>query len=222
MILLLENVQNRINGIEKSSIKFPNYSAYIEVVLYDKKCNERLNNFLENLHDFDKYDTIIIHESIYLDDKRERLFEVLEKYAEKENKNLVKFSGYNTQSSSSNNVLTLSPTKLFENLETFLKEHKNDNSNILMLAYGKHWDINPLLNTLQELNIFIENFDENKEMDFDEFEDDFDLLELKKILKEDEYQSLFKDLNFGDEISIGDMKNLATNFKRLIEEKAND
>ncbi len=92
MILLLENEQDRIGGIEKSGIDFTEYSDSIEVILYDEKCNNILNGFLENPHDFDKYDTIIIHESIYQENKRERLFEILEQYTVKENKNLVKFS----------------------------------------------------------------------------------------------------------------------------------
>jgi hypothetical protein len=181
-----------------------------------------LNAFLENRHEFDKYDTIVIHESIYQENKRETLFGELEKYTAQENKILVKFSGTHTQSSFSENILTLAPAKLFKNLEVFLKEYKDDNSNILMLAYGKHWDLNPLLNILQELNIFIEDFDEFEEMDFDEFEIDFDLDKLKKILKEEEYRLLFNDLNFGDEINLQDIKNLANNFQRLIQSKVNE
>ncbi|MDQ7046339.1 MAG: hypothetical protein Q9M39_01435 [Sulfurovum sp.] len=88
------------------------------------------------------------------------------------------------------------------------------------MAYGKNWDLNPLLNTLEELNIFIENFDEDEEINFDEFEDDFDLLTFKKILKDEEYQSLYKNLDFADEVSIDEMRILSDNFKTLIQTKA--
>lgn len=215
MILLLENRRDRIGGIEQSGIEFSKY-PHVEVILYDK-CNDILDDFLEDNNQFNKYDTIIIHESIYYDNKRDELFKVLNNFCI--DKKLIIFSGNHSQSSLSNNTLTLTPKKLYENLEIFLKE---DNPNILMLSYGKNWDLNPLLNTVEKLNIFIENFDEDEEIDFDEFEDDFDLLTLKKILKEEEYQSLFKNLDFGDEVSIGEVKILADNFKMLIEEKAND
>lgn len=213
MILLLENKRDRIGGIERSGIQFTEYS---EVILYDEKCNNILDNFLENNNQFDKYDTIIIHESIYYEEKRESLFSQLEKYARKENKTLVKFSGSNSQSSFSKNILTLSAEKLYQNLETFLKEN---NSNILILAYGRDWDLNPLLNTLEVLNIFIEDFEKDNEIDFDEFEDDFDLLELKHIFKEQEYQALFKNLDFKNEVSREEMIILASNLQMIIREK---
>lgn len=218
MILLLENRRDRIGGIKDSGIEFEKYKN-IEVVLSDKNCNTILDNFLENLHQLDKYHTIIIHESIYHEEKREILFKALEQYIKNNNKILVKFSGHYSNSSFSNNILKVTPIKLYQNLETFLKEY---NPNILILAYGENWDLNPLLNALEELNVFIENFDEDEEIDFDEFEDDFDLLALKKILKEEEYQSLYKNLDFGDEVSIEEMKTLACNIKTLIKEKANE
>jgi len=220
MILLLENKRDRIGGIEERGIDFSKYNKNLEVILYNEKCNDMLDKFLKDNNQFDKYDTIIIHESIYHDNKRDELFKVLKKFCI--DKKLIIFSGNHSQSSLSNNTLTLTPKKLYENLETFLKEYDNDNSNILMLSYGKDWDLNPLLNTLEELNIFIENFDEDEESDFDEFEDDLDLLALKKIFKDEEYQSLYKNLDFEDEVSLEEMKILACNIKTLIKEKAND
>jgi len=215
MILLLENNTIRKN---KSEINFENYSEVMESVFSDTKCNSLLDNFLEDNYIFDKYKTIIIHENIYREEQRKKLFNVLESYAK--NKNLVKFSGNNTQASLTDRRLQLSAENLYKNLETFLQESKKDESNILILAYGQHWDLNKLLNTLQELNLFIEDYDE--EIDFDEFEDDFDLLELQKILSDDDYKKLFKNLDdFEDEIDLEQIKVLACNFEILIQEKSN-
>lgn len=214
MILLLENKTIRQNNID-----FTNYNN-IETILGDDKCNPILDIFLRDNSIFSEYDMIIIHENIYYQDKREELFKNLEKYCE--DKKLVKFSGNNSQSYLNENILTLSAKKLYENIEIYLTEDKAEQSNILMLAYGKNWDLNPLLNILQELNLFIENFDEGGEIDFDDFEDDFDLLQLKRILKEEEYQLLYKNLDFEDEVSIEEMRILSYNFKTLIQVKSND
>jgi len=217
MILLLENRRDRVGGIEEININFDKYKN-IEVILYDDNCNHILDKFLENNNQFSKYDTIIIHESIYDDNRRDELFKVLKEFCL--DKKLIIFSGYHPQASLSNNTLTLTPKKLYENLDTFLKEYKNDNSNILMLSYGKDWDLNPLCNYLEKLNIFIETLDKNNKYRSAKFKKDFGLFELQKILKEEEYQSLYKNLDFGYEVSIEEMKILSYNFKTLIQEKA--
>jgi len=217
MILLLENNTIRAN---KSEINFENYSEVMESVFSDVECNTLLADFLEDNHVFYKYKTIIIHESIYREEQRKELFKTLESYAK--NKNLVKFSGNNSQASLTDKTLQLSAENLYENLETFLQESQKNESNILMLAYGKYWDLNKLLNTLQLLNLFIEDYDEKEEIDFDVFEDDFDLRELKNILSDDDCKKLFKNLdNFEDEIDLEQIKVLAHNFEILIQEKSN-
>ena len=217
MILLLENNTIRAN---KSEINFENYSEVIKSVFSDAQCNNLLDKFLENNHIFDEYGTIIIHENIFREDQRKELFKVLENYSK--NKNLIKFSGNNTQASLIDNTLQLSAENLYQNIEVFLEESKKNVSNILILAYGKHWDLNKLLNTLQSLNLFIEDYDEEEEIDFDEFEDDFDLLELQKILSDSEYKRLFVNLDdFEDKIDLEQIKILAHNFETLIQEKSN-
>jgi len=216
MILLLENNSIRAN---KREINFENYNEVMKSVFSDAKCNSLLDNFLEDNYIFDEYKTIIIHENIYREEQRKELFKALESYAK--NKNLVKFSGNNTQASLSDRTFQLSAEKFYENLEDFLEESQKNESNILMLAYGKDWDLNKLLNTLQLLNLFIEDYDEDEEIDFDEFEDDFDFLELKKILTDSDYKKLFKNLDdFEDDIDLEQIKVLAHNFKILIQEKS--
>jgi hypothetical protein len=216
MILFLENNRYRAN---KSEIEFEHYKDVLETIFSDTKCNNKLDNFLQNSSLFDDYDTIIIHENIYTEEQRKKLFKTLENHCK--NKQLVKFSGNNSQASLSNISLQISAEFLYKNLKVFLEEYKQKTSNILMLAYGKNWSTNKLLNTLQEINLFIESY-EDEEIDFDEFEDDYDLLELKKILSKKEYNLLFKNLdNFEEEIDLEQIKVLALNFKALIQAKSN-
>jgi len=209
-IILLENQTIRQQGIQINC----------EKILGNENCNEKLENFMKNNSIFDEYDVIIIHENIYLESERKKLFNELESYCNE--KYLVKFSGNNSQSSINNKILSLSAKTLYENIEEYLNENKSGQANILMLAYGKYWDLNKLLNILQSLNLFIEEFDEEFEIDFDEFEDDFDLLELKKILSKEDYKSLFINLNdFEDDINLEQINILASNFEQLIQEKSN-
>lgn len=216
MILFLDNNTYRAN---KSKIDFEKYTHIVQTILFDEKCNNKLDDFLENKSSFDEFDIIIIHESIYADEKREKLFRELENYCK--DKKLVKFSGNNSHASFTEGSLQLSDKALYINLEIFFKEYENNTSNILMLAYGRNWSINKLLNTLQDINLFIEDY-KDEEIDFDEFEDDFDLLDFKKILNTEEYKLLFKNLdNFEDEIDLEQVKVLASNFKILIQEKSN-
>ena len=150
-ILLLENKDYRQDNI---LIDFNKYE--IDNILGDNSCNEIIDNFLKDRTVFDEYDTIIIHESIYHDNKREKLFRIIKEVST--NKALIVFSGNCTQFSLQNDkVLHLNPTKLYSNLEVFLKAYKNNNYNILMLELGINWDLNILLNSLEKLNIFIEN-----------------------------------------------------------------
>jgi len=209
-IILLENQTTRQQGIQINC----------EKILGNENCNEKLENFMKNNSIFDEYDVIIIHENIYLENERKELFNVLESYCNE--KYLVKFSGNNSQSSINNKILSLSAKTLYENIEEYLKENESGQANILMLAYGKYWDLNKLLNILQSLNLFIEEFDEENEIDFDEFEDDFDLLELKKILSKEDYKSLFINISdFEDDINLEQINILASNFEQLIQEKSN-
>ncbi|MDQ7046341.1 MAG: hypothetical protein Q9M39_01450 [Sulfurovum sp.] len=108
MILLLENKRDRIGGIEKSGINFTKY-PHIKVILYDDKCNDILDNFVEDNYQFDKYDTIIIHETIYHQNRRDKLFKVLKEFCS--DKKLIVFSSDHSQSSLSKNTLTLRTTR---------------------------------------------------------------------------------------------------------------
>ena len=78
------------------------------------------------------------------------------------------------------------------------------------------------MNILEKVNLFIEDSKEDDDFDFDEFEDDFDLLKIKKILGNTEYEQLFVDVNIDDEISLGQIIMFRDNLRRLIQEKINE
>ncbi len=214
-ILFLENDLERLKATKMSS-----ENPKIEAILGNQACNQKIDNFIKNQNNFNIYDTIIIHESIYNEKMRDSLFKTLNIYCRHNKKFLVKFSGDNSQSLVHENNLTMSDRDFYENIEAFLDY--SDKSNLFVLAYGRNWTINPLLNTLQELNLFIENFDKDTDILFDELELDFDFLVLKKILKKDEYETLFKNIELNEEISIKDVKIISKNFKKLIKRKTND
>jgi len=219
MILLLENKRERAYN---SKIDFQDYENdnTLKTVFSDNPCDDLLDNFLEDQTIFDKYKTIIIHESIYKEEARKELFNKLEKYCKDENKSLIEFSGNNSQALVTNVSLKLSVKSLYENLETFLKMYREDMADILMLAYGIYWDLNPLLHYLEKLNIFIEDRNTKEKTRLSKFKKDYGLFSLKKILKEEEYQLLLKDLSFkGQEVNKEEMIILASNFQTLIQEK---
>ncbi len=216
MILLFENKEIRQKDV---TIVFDD--NIIHNILGDDKCNEVLSSFLEDESQLESYDTIIIHESIYFENERDTLLKKIETYCSQKEKKLVKFSGHNTQAHFNNKLLEISSKSLYENLTVFLEKYINYDANILMLAYGKNWQLNLLLNILEKLNIFIENSNKNESFDFDEFEDDFDLLKIKNILGNSEYKKLLVDID-DDEISIIKVKLLADNLKKIIQEKANE
>ncbi len=174
-ILLLENKRERQKNYH---IDFRNLKE-IDNVLGDDECNGILKNFLDDNSIFDKYETIIIHKGIYFENARDKLFQDLKNYSKK--KNLVIFSGENSQVSLRNNVLEVSAISIYKNIEEYVSEYSKNLANILILGYGKKWEANILLNILEKINIFIEENQDDEEFDFDEFEDEVDLLELKKL-----------------------------------------
>lgn len=215
-ILLLEDKIDR-DSLKQSNIDFDNF-PFLETKFGDK-ANNQLNKFIGNNDDFNSYDTIFIHGSIQCIEKN--IISLLKTYCSKNNINLIVFSGGSDISSFQSNILEITAKKFYENIQVFLNHYPNT-SHVLMLAYGEKWTLNILLNLLEKLNILIENNTDNYSEDYDDFEDDFDLLKIKEILNVSEYESLFKDLEEKtDEISISQIRIMSHNLKKLIEAKAN-
>jgi hypothetical protein len=216
-ILLLEDKIDR-DSLKQSNVDFDNFS-FLETKFGDK-ANDQLNKFIANNDDFNSYDTIIIHGSIQCIE--ENIVSLLRTYCSKNNKSLVIFSGGSDISSFQNNILEITAKSFYENIEVFLNHYSNT-SHVLMLAYGEIWALNILLNLLEKLNIFVENNEDNHVEDFDDFEDDFDLLKIKKLLNNIEYENLFRNIDKEiEEISISQIKIMSDNLKKLIEAKANE
>ena len=213
-VILLENKNER----QKEHIFDMSKYEFFDNVLGDNDCNNLLDKFLQNNSIFDNYDTIIIHESIYDDKKRINLFEVLKNYCS--NKNLIMFSGNNTQFSLENeSLLRISPSSLYNNIEVFLNAYEKKGSNILMLALGEKWQFNILLNTLEQLNIFIQN-NEKESINKSIFSSKSGLLKIKEV-DEEIYESIFKNFT-SNNLTKNDIETISINLKNMIMETVHE
>jgi len=215
-ILLLEDKVNRdslkIDALRKLETTT---SLSLEVILGADKCNDVLDRFMNDASIFSQYTTIIIHASIYRSETREILFNKLK---ESKDKNIVIFSGDSTFSLI-DNKLTLSAESLYSgNLEIFLHEK---NKNLLVLGFGKKWKLNILLNILEKLNFFIEQNGEES-FDFDDFEDRIELLELKYMMIDENYDNFISRTTYEDEIKRDQISLIQQRIGSHIKELANE
>ena len=192
-IILLEDKDTR-KGFSKERFARLEDETALEVVFGKNACNNLLDKFMKNSEVFNNYTTIIIHASIYQPDKREELFDKLKEY---DDTNIVIFSG-ESAISLIGNVLILPANILYgENLEIFLKESK---PHLLMLGFGKNWKPSILLNVLEKLNLFIEK-NHLPNVDFDVFEGDVELLEIKEVMNDEAYLQFINKTAYEDRIS---------------------
>ena len=209
-ILLLENKTERNIKYDENDDK----KNIVTFIYGDDKCNTYLGEFIKDNSSFDDYATIIIHGSIYGNTYQEKqtnnLFPDLEKYCKDQNKNLVVFSGNFSTASMNGNILTLSPGDMFENIKTYINEYNNGRANIMMLGYGKKWELNILLNILEKINIYREDYEDynENESNFKNFKDKAGLNELKKIGID------------CDELNFNEIDNLAKNIYEKIKDKS--
>ena len=85
---------------------------------------------------------------------------------------------------------------------------KEDNSNILTLAYGKHWKLNILLNILEKLNLQICT---NMDLDYEEF-----LLDTDGNLLTDIGIKLYEPQIKNGTINVNEMQKLASYLEEYI------
>lgn len=216
-IIFFENKVDRKNSY---NIDFSKHREFLNTVFGNDACNKELDAFLKDNTILDQYDTVLMHATIYHEDKRNKLFRTLKEYC-KNKINLVIFSGGGDIGSLNNNILEVTAKSFYENINIFLNKYQDATSNLLMLAYGENWDLNMLLNTLEKLNVFIANNDEIIE-DFDDFEDDFNFIKIKKVLAPAEYKLIFKNVKIDDyEINTDQIKIIRDNLKNLIQDRAN-
>ena len=209
MILLLENKIDRESRISLDD-------QYITNILGDKDCNVELDNFLEDNTIFDKYNTIIIHETIYDKLKRDELFQKLKAYCHQ--KNLVIFSGGknpNYVTIYNEHYIEISALRMYKNIKEFV----GNSSEILILAYGKQWELNVFLGVLEKLNLFIEN-NTGGNINISIFKRRTEFSKLKNI-DNDYYSKIFANVS-GNILGQDKVILIRDNLKHYIQSKVNE
>ncbi len=153
-ILLIEDRVERQERFSKDTgIRLDQYSAFLD------------NQTEINLSNLDQYSTIIVHRSAF-GDREDNVLDLLKEHCTGNKTQLVFFSGgiTSTYYSKSKYEFLLLNSKSFysDNLKVFLEHIKEkEYPNLLLLGYGKNWKVNLMLNTLEDINLFIaDNLDE--------------------------------------------------------------
>lgn len=163
VVLIEDRVKRKQRYIYNKNIKLESYSTIIK--LCEKKCFKDLKyQIRSDSYDwFEDFDVIIAHESAWSDTEIEKLIE----YCFENNKPLVLFSGGNTQSYFSEkpcSLLTIDVNNLYSsNLLIFLDHiKKHDKIELSRLQYGDKWKLNVLLNSRNNIAVFLKK---NKNID---------------------------------------------------------
>lgn len=213
-VLLLEDKIQR-DSLKQANINFSKFTN-LEAKFGEDACSQFLND-LEYLNSFD---VIIVHASIRCVENQ-NIIQEIKKHCSEKDKTLVIFSGGGDIGHFKNNTLEVTAKSLYTNLPAFLS-HYPDSSHALMLAYGEKWSINIMLNIIEKLNIFIEDNKDDLTEDYDDFEDDFDLIRLRSIIGIDEYTSkISKNKNSNQTIGMSQIKLIKDNLVELIMGKVN-
>ena len=183
----------------------------IDLSIYSDILNNEIDKdyykqILDDKIDLSQYDIIISHKSVG-DKNSGKVIDKLKKHCKLAKTSLTLFSGgisanyYNDD----NDFIEMeinSKTFYSTNLELFLKAVKENKENILMLPYGQKWKLNIILNILEKLNRFIEQYLDKESILY------------KKFTKEVDIEKIFmidNKLNFlrkSKKVAIDDIKNL--------------
>ena len=189
MILLIEDRTERQNrftsqtGIDLDKKKYTNIIDNKISKEYDKLFAE----FKNDNYNLDKYSIIITHRSAF-SKKNSEILDKLKEYCKRERKTLIFFSGGISNSVHFTTpfefLLLNSKTFYSNNLKIFLKDYiKNDKANIRILAYGKDWSINLLLNKLEKINLFICTNKHEEMIEYEEFKDEIKIKDIENFIK---------------------------------------
>jgi len=188
-ILLIEDRADRQRKFTK--IDFSKYPM-VDNKIGDayKEIEKAFNEERFELHD---YDVIISHRSAF-GENNSKVLSKLKEFCKESKKQLILFSGgisvpfYTTTPFES---LSINSKELYgDNLELFLEEAKvNNHSNLLLLAYGKNWELNILLNTLEKINMFLVKNEES--ITYNRFKFDTKYKTIEKLIDFEEYNSGF-------------------------------
>lgn len=163
-ILLIEDRSHRQNNfLEQVNINLDDYKDIL-----DNKIDDKYDEFIKDMQrdnfDLSKYDVIIAHQTIFINEYK-LILGKLKSYCKENHKALVLFSGGNGNSYINNGYeeLGLSSEVLYsQNLKLFLDDFKLGNINIRILTYGTRWKLNIMLNILEQMNYFIKTTSKEK------------------------------------------------------------
>jgi hypothetical protein len=189
-ILLIEDRETRQKKFTK--IDFSKYE------MIDNKIGDGYKEikkaFDDEKFELNEYDVIISHRSAF-GENNSKVLSKLNAFCKENKKKLIFFSGgisvpfYTTTPFE---FLSINSKELYgNNLELFLEDAKtNNHSNLLLLAYGKNWELNILLNTLETINMFLVENNSNS-FDYSDFQEDTKYKTIEKLIDFEEYNSGF-------------------------------
>ena len=171
--------------IEDRTIRQENFTAHSNVDLnsYDfldnatgSKYQEVYEQLLKDDTVLQPYSIIITHRSAFGKDGGVILSRIVE-HCKKNEKKMVLFSGgisAKTYSLNPCETLIINSKDLYsDDLKLFFENIETEGvANLLLLAYGKDWKINLMLNSLEKLNLFLQSIDSDEEIYFDEVIDE--------------------------------------------------
>lgn len=174
IILIDDRTERQIKFYEETGINFDKDSDVLDNFTahsYEKLLEEFRNNDFSRL---DKYEVIITHRSAF-GDINGQVISTFKEICKQKNKpkSLVFFSGGISSVSIKNSPfehLLLNSKKFYStNLKLFLELSKTNNPNLHVLAFGKNWEINLLLNSLEKINLEVGKNIEKEEIRWDGF-----------------------------------------------------
>ena len=199
-ILLIEDrVERQELFTRETGFNFQTYSDQLD------------NRTCLDINNIDHYDTVICHRAAFTQSSS-NILELLKEHCKKTGTKLVFFSGGISSTFYSNRAyeFCILNSKGFysENLKIFLDDVKeNGDSNLRILAYGKKWKINLMLNTLARVNEFINDNSTREKVKIQRFNAFSQIENLKGVIDIDYPQSsstgalLMRDVShFSDEL----------------------
>ena len=177
-ILLIEDrVERQTLFSQETGFDFQAYSDQID------------NRTCLNMNNLDHYDTVICHRSAFAESSNNILV-LLKEHCKKTDTKLVFFSGgiSATYYSNRDNEFCILNSKDFysENLKIFLEDIRiSGESNLRILAYGKKWKINLMLNTLARVNQFIGENSNREKVKIQRFNAESKIENLKGVINID-------------------------------------
>ena len=218
-ILLIEDrVERQKKFTEDTGIKLEEYSDILDNVTSLDKTS------------LDKYSIIVTHRSAF-ENRSENSLDFLKKHCETTHTQLVFFSGgiSSTYYSKTKFEFLLLNSKSFynKNLKEFLddfrdKMNTDKNGNILLLGYGKYWEINIILNTISKINMFISK----KENEMEQRENADNMVKLNKFKIDTKIDNISNLISFkypevikGGRVCLEDLKKLANDITNKLRVK---